>query len=301
MILGIDVGGTTVKYGVVDDMGNIVEKEAHDTHSWETNGEVFIERMMEVAKTFIDKYEIKGMGIGLPGLLSINRKSIIRLPNIPILNKTPIVGIIQKFFPTLKVRIENDAKCAALGEMYYGVDKDLDNYMLITLGTGVGSGLIINKQLFIGGRGNATEIGHIPVHTGKTLESHIGQLKIAAHCKELLENTLYSDSILGDQDITPKSIYNAALEGDRCAKATFDFVGDLLGEAMVSIIRILDINTFLFGGGVSGAFEFIEPAITQKLNEFLPNYYLDDLLIKQATMKGEAGILGAASLINHLR
>lgn len=298
MILGIDVGGTTVKYGVVAPSGEIVEKEAFDTHSWDESSENFIREMCVIAKRYTDKYEITGIGIGLPGLLSVDRRSIVRLPNIPILNDTAIVEQMEKHFPNIPIGIENDAKCAALGEMYFGTIPDLDNYMLITLGTGVGSGLIINKQLFIGGRGNATEIGHIPVKTGNTLENHVGQQQIAKYCKELLQNNLFSDSILQNKELSPFVIFEAAKAGDRCAKEVFKHVGELLGEVMVGIIRTLDITNFLLGGGVSGAFEFLIPSIKQKLEYYLPNYYMNDLVIMQATMKNEAGILGAASLIS---
>jgi glucokinase len=297
MILGIDVGGTTVKFGIVSDSGKILESERYETHSWEDSSNHFVKCLGDVIEDYQNQYNLTGIGLGLPGLLSLDRNSTIRLPNIPVLNNTPIVPLLQKRFSSIPIKIENDAKCAALGEMYFGSDKSLDNYMLITLGTGVGSGLVIGKELFLGGRGNATEIGHIPVHNGKTLEECIGLKRIVEYANNLLKQERFANSILQSKELSPKVIYGAALENDQCALDVFEYVGGLLGEVMIAIIRVCDINTFLLGGGVSGAFEYIEPAARKKLKEYLPEYYLDSLTIDQASMKENAGILGAASLI----
>ena len=299
MILGIDVGGTTVKFGVVTIDGRITEKKAFDTHSWDSSAESFVENLISIIKSYQQEFDISGIGIGLPGLLSPSRKSTYNLANIPCLNNQPIVPMLEKEIKNIPIKIENDAKCAALGEVYFGENQDLDSYMMISLGTGVGGGLIINKKLFIGINGNATEVGHIPLSDGISLENHIGQEKISQFATKWLKEERYKNSILQDMEISPKAIYSAAKKGDKCAKAIFFYVGECIGEMLVSVVRLLDLTTFLLAGGVAGASEFIEPGIISKLKKHLTPYYTDKIDIKKATLSADSGILGAASLVMH--
>lgn len=302
MILGIDIGGTTVKFGVVSADGEIIEKKAHDTHSWDSSAEIFIENLASIIQTYQSAYEIQGVGIGIPGLLSADRKSTLDLANIPALNNQPVVDMLHaKLGKETLIRIENDAKCAALGEIYFGAYDDLTNYLMIALGTGVGGGLVLDSNLFTGVNGNATEIGHIPLSDGIALENHVGQQKITAFTKGWLKDPKYADSSLQGKDISPKTIFEEAKNGDRCAQEVFFYVGECVGEVLVGIMRLLDISTFLLAGGVSGASEFIKPGIDHKLKAHLPTYYTDKTDIRRASLNADSGLLGAASLIMHQR
>ena len=297
MLLGIDIGGTTVKTGIVTSQGKILEREIFDTHSWDSSASLFISKLGQVIKAVMEKHDISGIGIGLPGLLGKDRLSTITLENIPVLNYCDFVPKLQKYLNTdLPINIENDAKCAALGELYFGNDKELNSYLMVTLGTGVGGGLIIDKKIFIGVNGNATEVGHIPIRKGKTLEEYIGLEHLISYAKEKLEEPEYKDSILKTMEITPKGMFNAAQQGDKLSLHIFDFIGECLSQMFVGVMRLLDINTFVLGGGVSGAFEFIEPSIIKYLSKDIETYYMDDLKIIKASLSNDAGILGAASL-----
>lgn len=297
MVLGIDVGGTTVKYGVVTESGDILDKQAFDTHAWEDSAISFVTNLTDRIKQYQEKYDIKGIGIGLPGLLSQDRRSTHSLANIPVLSNQPILDMIENQVPNTSIKIENDAKCAALGEMYFGDNADCGDYLFIAMGTGVGGGYVIDGELFIGSNGNGTEIGHIPLKDGITLEDRIGQEKITARAYEALKSSKYAASILQERKLSPKVIYDAAVAGDFCAKVIFEEVGNYIGETLVGIIRFADVHRFILGGGVAGAFEFIKPALERYIKKELPSYYTHDLEIRKASLDAESGILGAASLV----
>jgi len=301
MILGIDIGGTTVKTGVVTTEGEIIDKGVFDTHSWDSSAELFVSNLGKVINEIIKKYEIFGIGIGLPGLLSKDRLSTVTLENIPVLNHYEFVPELKKQLKTdVPIFIENDAKCAALGELFFGENTDLESYLMVTLGTGVGGGLIIDKKIFIGVSGNATEVGHIPIKMGKTVEEFVGLEHLITYAKEKLQEPVYKDSLLNSMEITPKNMFEAAQQGDELSLHIFDFVGECLSQMFVGVMRLLDLNTFMLGGGVSGAFEFIEPSIRKYLTKSIDTYYMDNLKIIKASLSNDAGILGSASLSTHV-
>ncbi|HEY8402108.1 MAG TPA: ROK family protein [Cytophagaceae bacterium] len=296
MILGIDVGGTTVKFGIVSPEGEITHIKDFNTHHWAEEG--FVDALKAAIAGYLEELPgIKGVGIGWPGLLSVDRRTVILLPNIPSVVNLPVVDMLEQAFPQLTIRIENDAKCAALGELYFGGDKELDNFILVAMGTGVGSGVIINKKIFLGARGNGTEIGHMLSREGKTVEQHLGLNQIIEFTRKKLELDKSNTSILHGHEITPKEVYEAAKKGDELALSVWEHVGTILGENLVSVIRVLDLNTILLGGGVAGAFEFIAPAAKKVLLNRLPAYYTDTLTIRKAVLTNKVGLLGAAGLL----
>jgi glucokinase len=271
MILGIDVGGTSVKMGMISGMGEISDQKKFDTDTFVKEG--FDKSLKKVVKEYLISHpDLRGIGIGFPGLLSADRRSVLMLPNIPAIKNMPIVDILKIEFPQLTIKIENDAKCAALGEYYFGENKGIDDFLLVTLGTGVGSGAMINKQLFIGGRGNGTEIGHMLGTGGKTLEQQVGLNQILAYAKEVTGK---------EQDM--RGLCKLAAEGDANAKKVFSFMGKQLGENLVSVIRVLDVNTIFIGGGISAAFEFIVPDLIAVIKQHMPSYYTDTLTVKKAS------------------
>lgn len=296
MILGIDIGGTSVKCGIVSHEGDITNIRTFNTAEWvESNG--FVEGLkLEIGNYIKDFPSINGVGMGFPGLLSSDRKRVIFMNNIRSVVSSPVVELLNSSYPGVVFRIENDAKCAALGEHYFGENKGLDNYLLVTLGTGVGGGLILNKRLFIGGKGNATEIGHILTSNGKTLEQNLGISHLIKIAVEKLK-AYAGKSLLSGKDITPKVINECAQKGDELSIEIFKHVGFYLGEVMVGVVRTVDIDNILIGGGISGAFDFIEPEMRRKMKQHLPDYYTEDLVIRRARLGNEAGLLGAAGLI----
>ena len=298
MILGIDVGGTSVKFGLVTPEGDIQNATRFMTADW-VNGIGFVESMKLEIGNFLKQYPIiKGVGIGWPGLVSLDRTKVILLPNIPSVVNVPIVEILRSEFPHIHFKIENDAKCAALGEYYFGENKRLQTFILLALGTGVGSGVMMNGKLFLGGRGNGTEVGHMLTKTGKTLENQVGINHLIEYTKEQLAlDTAKKSSLHSEAELSPKVIADHAGKGDALALAVWATIGTLIGESLVSIVRILDLNNILLGGGISGAFDYFVPNLKKAMLEHLPTYYTDDMYIGKATLENDAGLLGAAGLI----
>jgi glucokinase len=298
MILGIDIGGTSAKFGLVQYDGTITETKRYQTADW-VNGDGFMEGLLEAIADFLSTYpNIKGIGLGWPGLLSADRQEVLFLPNIPSVANMPVMRMLEEAFPGILCRMENDAKCAAMGEYYFGKEKRMANFLLVVMGTGVGSGAIINHKLFIGGSGNGTEIGHMLTHTGKTLEEQSGLAQITKRAKEIiLEDPFRNSSLHTLAALDPKLIQEHAEAGDAAALEVYREVGSLLGEVLVNVVRVLDIHTVLLGGGVSAALHLMKPEIMKQIHTHLPEYYTRNFDIRAASLYNDAGLLGAAGLI----
>lgn len=294
MILALDIGGTSSKFGLISSKGKTTEYKKYDTANAvkESGLDGFLEREI---RSYLEEFPgIEGIGMGLPGLLSKERKEILELPNIDSKDPLPIVDLLSAKFPDVPIKMENDAKCATLGEFYFGNHKDLDNFLLVTIGTGIGSGVIIDGKLFTGARGNGLELGHIPAgKEGKTLEEQTGLNGFLDYAAKRIGS---ADTRLKAENLTARDIFDAAEQGDELAISLFGYMGDLLGEALVAAVRLLDVTTILLGGGVSGAFKYIVPELRKMLDTHLPPYYTDSLKIEKASLGNDAGLLGASSL-----
>lgn len=299
MILGIDVGGTTIKFGIVNDKGEILETERHDTLSYAKTPNDFISLLIKVAKKYAAKYpDIKGIGMGLPGQLSLDRQTLVQANNLGSLNGTDIVPQLKAAFPNWVIRMENDANCTALGEMYFG-GHNIDNFIMIALGTGVGGGVIVQRKLFLGAKGNAGEVGFLVVGPQrKVLEDYIGQRRIVAYVLEELNKPENANSSLQKVDeITVEKVFNAAKAGDQFAIRIFEFIGELIGETMVGLIHAFDVAQIIIGGGVGKAFELFAPSALKTAKKYLSPYYTDDLKLLPAGCEADTGLVGAASLV----
>lgn len=295
--LGIDVGGTNVKMGVVEaDTGKITNFYSHDTISWRQSGH-FMERFGDaVALQLLANKDIKRVGIGLPGMLSADRTVALEIAAIPEINGTPIVDILTRRFPGVQFFLANDANAAALGEYYFAEERITENYIFITLGTGVGGAAIINKKIFTGGDGNAMEPGHIPSRNGRVLERNIGKVELLQLANKRRAEYPGETQLPDDGNISTTGLVAAAAEGDELAQKIWDEVGEILAEGLASLIKILDIKQVLIGGGLSASFDYILPAVNQTLDYWLSPYYKNGLSIRRATLGNDAGLLGAASL-----
>jgi glucokinase len=295
--LGIDVGGTNVKMGLVNaESGNITNFYSHDTGDWRNTGH-FVENLGDAISIQLKENPgVKKIGIGVPGLITRDRSTLIEITAIPEIDGTPIIPMLKKRFAEHDFFLENDANAAALGEYYFGEEKLPEDYIFVTLGTGVGGAAIIDKLVFKGGSGNAMEPGHMPSKNGKVLERNIGKNELLDLAKKMRAGFQGETRLPNDGTISTTGLVAAASDGDQLALAIFEEVGTLLGDGLVSMIRILDITTILIGGGLSASFDYILPAINKQLNFWLTPYYIKTLQIKRATLANDAGLLGAASL-----
>lgn len=292
--LGVDIGGTNVKFGVIDEDGNIVKKKKYPTSEVSEGGDFCGNFSQLLAKRLKKFPNIASVGIGIPGTISADGSTTQDLPNVPALANQPLVKILKQDFPDLPIAMDNDANAAALGELHFGLEEIPKTYLFITLGTGVGGGCVINGRVFKGGDGNGLEIGHIVSSTGHTIEQNIGKAGIIAMTKKYIEENELNTSLQGEFDA--KAVAEAAHDRDELALQVYHDMGKYVGELIVSTVRILDIKTILIGGGVSETFEYLKGSMHEVINAFLPEYYTKDLNIRLATLGNNAGIQGAASL-----
>ena len=295
--LGIDVGGTNVKMGIVDaQTGTITNFQSHDTLRWRESKH-FIDRLLDAIDLQLFEHKnVKRVGIGLPGILTRDRRTLMEITAIPEIDGTPLIKILEERFPGIVFFMENDANAAALGEFYFSKEKLPLDYIFITLGTGVGGAAIIDKKIFLGGDGNAMEPGHLPSRNGKVLERNIGKKELLDMANSMRAEWTKPTSLESDGSISTTELIVAAEDGDALALAILSQMGEMLGDNLVALIRILDIKTIIIGGGLSAGYNFILPAVNKQLNYWLTPAYLEKLALKKASLGNDAGLLGAASL-----
>lgn len=297
--IGVDIGGTNTKIGIVTREGELIEKIKHPTAEL-AKGVGYVQNFSVVLKEVLDANpDIKKVGIGIPGLISKDRRSLMKLANIPSLSGVQLLNELESLLPGYQFALENDANAACLGEFYFS-EHDLPNtFLMVTLGTGIGGAAVIDGQLFIGGNGNGVEVGHMLADEDSIYEDYISKRAMVAYVLKKLSKDKYKDSVLAaipEEELTAKDIEEALKVKDKLAKKVFTHFGKWLGRNLVSAMRVLDINTILLGGGVSKTFKYMEGPMMEEINKYLGPYYTENLIIQKASLKNEAGIIGAASL-----
>ena len=270
LAIGIDIGGTGTKYGIVDRDGNVLFSGEISTKKHKTI-ETFIDELHESVSESIDKAggvgRMKGIGVGAPNG-NYYTGTIEYAPNLPWEGIIPLAKLISDKF-RLPVSLTNDANAAAIGEMMYGAAKGMKDFIMITLGTGVGSGIVANGHLIYGHDGFAGELGHtivIPdgrIHagTGKkgSLESYASATGVRLTAIELLEKSK-SKSLLRKvphDKLDSKAVYDAAIEGDELAKEIFDYTGKILGIALANAVMTTSPEAIILFGGLTKSGELI--------------------------------------------
>jgi len=293
---GIDVGGNHVKTGFVDLQGEIHDFQSFSTSEWRDDNS-FVERLLDnIAFKLVAHKDVKKIGIGLPGMIDLARRIPLEIPAIPELNGVRLKDLLEARFKDKEFCLENDANAAGLGELIFKGESLPSTFAFITLGTGIGSAAIINGKIFSGGDGNGLELGHIISRNHKRLEQNIGKQGIINLASNMLEKYQGNTLMQRDQPVSATKLVISANEGDEFSRSVFFEVGEILGEGLVALIRILDIKTIVVGGGLSASFEFISPGLHKVLNTYLTPYYLSKIDIRLAALGNDAGILGAAAL-----
>lgn len=308
--VGVDLGGTNIKIGIVSDKGKLVKSISIKTEADCGPKNVIANIIKGVELTLAkNKLKIQGIGIGCPGVVSIKKGIVENAPNLPGWKNVKLGPIIKEKFG-YKVHLENDANAAAIGELIFGSGKKLDSFVMVTLGTGVGGGIVFNKKIFRGEFGAAGEIGHISIdingpkcNCGSTgcIEAYAGN----SYLKEQIRSELkdYPDSKvwqLIENDLTKVSprIIQAALEKkDAYAKFVVERMGKQLGAALASLSNLLDISTFIIGGGVAGFGKPLFDSTRKTISERVLLPLRQRVLVIPAKLQNEAGIKGASSLV----
>ena len=311
-VIGLDLGGTNSVFGIVDSRGDIKATTAIKTQGYETVDE-YVEASVEALKIIIDQVggieKIKAMGIGAPNG-NYYTGTIEFAPNLS-WGHNGIVPLAKMFSDKLgiPVALTNDANAAAIGEMTYGVARGMKNFIVITLGTGVGSGIVINGQLVYGNDGFAGELGHVimnrvngrPCGCGRKgcLEAYCSATGVARTARELIETT-DEPSLLRDMpaaDITSLDVSIAASKGDALAKRIYEFTGNMLGEACADFAAFSSPEAFIFFGGLTKAGALLMDPIKKAYEENVLNIFKGKAKFLVSGLDGSsAAVLGASAV-----
>ena len=312
-VIGLDLGGTNAVFGIVDRQGNIKATAAIKTQEY-TTAEAFVEASVKALQSIINETggigNIKAMGIGAPNG-NYYSGAIETAPNIKWAHDV-VVPLAQMFSQRLAVpaAITNDANAAAIGEMVYGVARGMKNFIVITLGTGVGSGIVVNGQLVYGSDGMAGELGHVRVVRGEEgrlcgcgrkgcLETYCSATGVARTARELLAMT-DRQSLLRDMDpqaITSLDVAIAAGKGDRLAKDIYEFTGRMLGEACADFATFCSPEAFIFFGGMAKAGDLLMNPVKEAYDQNVFSIYRGKAQFLLSALEGaSAAVLGASAL-----
>lgn len=311
--IGIDVGGTNVKIALVDGEGKIIYSNSVPTYAqmgYEYTVNNIKQAIRDLMKeTNTDAKEIEGIGFDFPGQVDYKTGVVKLAPNIPGWVNVPIAQMIEEEF-NIPTRIDNDVRCAALGELKLGAGKGCENFVCITVGTGIGSGLVINGQLVRGAANAAGEIGHIKLQMnggpicgcGDTgcLEAFASGPSIVAMAQEYLKggkSTKFREMAGADGEITPYIVAKAAEAGDPVAKRIFEIVGTYIGMGLVSVINLLNPEKVIIGGGVAAAGDLLLDPIRKTIKERAMVVAGNSVEIVPAELGNSAGVIGASMLV----
>jgi len=312
-VIGLDLGGTNSVFGIVDSRGEIKATTAIKTQAY-NNVEDYVAAAVEALQPIIEQVggmdNIKAMGIGAPNG-NYYSGTIEFAPNL-IWGHNGVVPLAQLFSDALggiPVGLTNDANAAAIGEMTYGVARGMKNFIMITLGTGVGSGIVINGQVVYGCDGFAGELGHVimrrengrPCGCGRNgcLEAYCSATGVARTAREMLEKrpepSLLRD--LNPEEITSLDVSIAASKGDQLAKEIYEFTGEMLGEACADFAAFSSPEAFIFFGGLTKAGDLIMEPIKRSYQEHALTIFRDKPKFLVSSLDGSAAaVLGASAI-----
>lgn len=305
--LGVDLGGTNIAVGLVTEDGKIIASDSTPTLAEREYPEIVAD-MAKVCKKVVadagvDMSEVASIGIGSPGSIDSENGVVLYANNLKF-NQAPIAAELKKHID-LPVNIENDANAAAYGE-YIANGNGADDFVFITLGTGVGGGIIIDKKLYKGFNGIGGELGHITlVHNGKMCscgnpgcwEAYASVTALISQTKEAIEKN--PDSLMAkiaeeNGEVSGRTAFNAAKAGDAAGQAVVDQYRDYIASGLVSIINIFQPERIVIGGGISREGEYLLAPIREYCDKYGYNKILKKADIQVATLYNDAGIIGAA-------
>ena len=310
-VVGVDVGGQTAKIGIVDARGDVLIQSVIRTDSHE-DANIFVSNLADAIKDLIAKSgkegQIRGVGVGAPNG-NYYTGEIAFAPNLvwAANRNVPFANMLSEALGGIPVALTNDANAAAVGEMTYGVAKGMKHFIMITLGTGVGSGIVINGEVLYGSDGFAGELGHTCAvrHNGRQcgcgkqgcLEAYCSAMGVARTAREWLEMSDEPSLLRSVDKITSKDVFDAAKEGDVLAKKIFDYTGRILGEKLADFIEFSAPEAIVLFGGLARAKEYIYEPTLKAMNENVLPLWRDkvDLLFSQLK-ESDAAILGASAL-----
>ncbi|NBW70750.1 MAG: ROK family protein [Bacteroidetes bacterium] len=305
--IAIDLGGTNIKAAVVDQDLGIIEQSSTPTHA-ELGKDHLLDRIAGVIMELSKKEGVVGIGMGLPGMVSIDQTTVYYPPNLPSLDGVNAAEEITKR-TKLPCRIENDANIAALGSLHFGVGKNYSHFIMLTLGTGVGGGIIINNELFKGSRGMAGELGHIILDyhgplsnsvTRGTIEAYLGQRFLSRFAMDMItqhpNNPLYQKFSKDFDKLEPVDLTQAANTGNNLAIEILEKAGQRLGYAIINYTHMMDIRTYVLSGGVAKAGEWLFGPARDIVKKHMMPPFQEGFEIVYEDLGNDSSLLGAAGL-----
>lgn len=308
--IGIDFGGTSVKLALVNERGQIkarrkfVTKDAPGQEGW-------LDRVHHEVRDILTKEgegrQVVGAGVGVPGFVDFERGFIYDLPNVPGWTGVHLGELLEKRL-SLRARVDNDVNAMALGECTFGAGRTYQHAVFVTLGTGVGGGLLINNKLYRGAHSMAGEIGHVSINMNGVqsstgfggVEQYVGNRRIVEHMERAIASgrpTILLDLVKGDRkQLSPKVLKDAADQGDAVALELLDFVTDCLATAFASITYVLQPQAFIVGGGVAEEAKLLFQLLRKNVEKRLSPHFFKQLEIKPAELSSDAGVIGCATL-----
>ena len=309
-VVGMDIGGTNTVFGIVDQRGNVLATDSVKTQSYakiEEYVEAVSSKLIPLIESVGGVEKIKGMGVGAPNGNYYNG-TIEFAPNLPWKGVIPLAALFEEAIG-VPTALTNDANAAAIGEMTYGAARGMKDFIMITLGTGVGSGIVINGQLVYGHDGFAGELGHVVVRreNGRAcgcgrkgcLETYCSATGVARTAREFLvarpEPSLLRE--IPAEEIVSKDVYDAAVKGDKLALDIFEFTGRILGEALSDFIAFSSPEAIVLFGGLAKSGDYIMKPIKKALDENILKIYEGKTKLLVSELKdADAAVLGASAL-----
>ena len=307
---GIDLGGTTAKIGLFTTSGALLEKWEVPTDT-SNAGEHILENLAaailgKMKEQSIQPEQVEGVGIGVPGPVLDSSTVPIVCANLGGWGERNVSAQLSGLLDGLKVLVGNDANVAALGEIWMGAAKGAKNAVMVTLGTGVGGGVVVNGKVIDGVHGAGGEIGHITVNRHETavcgcgkrgcLEQYSSATGVVRCMKKLLDENPDTPCVLRGTEFAAKDVFDAARNGDALAAREVDEMSDTLGMALANIASTVDPEAFLVGGGVARAGDVLFAPLNKHFQEYAFKS-CRETPIKQASLGNDAGIYGAVRLI----
>ena len=294
--IGVDLGGTNLRAAAISRDGKMLNKIAGSTPT-SAGRTAVVEDMVRAIETLeagLSGQKLAGVGVGVPGFIQMDKGIVVGAPNLPAFDNYPVRDEIEKRLGA-RVILENDANAAALGERWMGAGCGIDDLVLLTLGTGIGGGIVSGGKLLRGFLGMAGEIGHVtispngyPCGCGNTgcAEKYASATAVSAMARLLN---------LG-HDLSAEDVFNLAKGGNERARMIYSTVGTSLGILLAYLINTFNFPLYLLGGGMTGAWDLFHPPLLAELERRSFIYRKNPPRIERATLGGDAGLLGAAYL-----
>ena len=316
--VGVDLGGTNLKVALVERTAGIVRKATLESEASGGPHRV-LDRIAQgierVALAAPERPLVRGIGLGAPGAVSLDRTTVTKPPNLPGWDVVDLPRQLGRRLQTMDIDldgptiVENDANVAGLGSAFYGAGRPFDSFLMVTLGTGVGGAIIVENRLFRGATGAAGEIGHMSINyegpydragVSGAIEAYLGQRFLSHHARyQLMARETHLHETAGRDlcDVTPRQLHTAAVAGDKAAQDVLAWAGHKLGVAIGSAINLLDIRKVVVGGGVSNADHFLLDPARETVKRFVIPGMSEGVEIVRETAGNDVALLGAARLV----